>query len=804
MGIFFTETILNMSLTASVIILCVMAARLLLKKAPKIYSYALWGVVLFRLLCPVSFTAPVSVLEATKPQVTEVGNVSVVTYRYVQSTAEEAGLAEPHIRTEPVSVQELQQLDPRETILDIASHIWLAGMAAMTIYSAGIYFRLHRQLREAILWKKGIYLCDFIDSPFVLGLFHPRIYLPSDTPMKERRYIIAHERHHIRRWDHIVKWLAYIALCIHWFNSLVWIAFILAGKDMEMSCDEAVIKKLGEHIRADYSASLLRLATGRRMITGTPLAFGEGDTKGRVKNMASWHRPKLWVSTVCMMLCIAVLAACAVNPEVEKAEEQENTVSRLTLEVTIEQNTISYGELTLTIPANYAARLDEDGSVILSRDNLDVGGITHWPNPNPKMPHVTESDMPQWVADLGIPEAIQAVEERKQQEETGEIPEEPIAYMIEGGGDSVTAWFMNELHPEKLNKEHDLFVTECVVYDIWFDENVQTDAEAMEYLKTMRIAGEPTWMTEVEETIDTNNTEPEEIRRYLFGELYVSLPDDCTYMEEGNGTKLFRGETQIGGVTAYAIPQNASPDSTVWLRLLLEEGNDPNFGYMGGGSLYGDYEVNFFTDVPPGTEIETVDRIHTFFYSHNRPVVYDVWFDTLVTTNTYRNGILKTVTGIWEEPSLEPQETETTISPYNGVSFTDVYSGYDGTAEFVILTVPVDRDALEVENGLTLEELLNKAKEEFQTTRVNSFGFDPEKMGHEGRTTVEICIRDLRNGGDYLIAENTPVPTLELWGNRYYHFENGDTLGIEEESFKIMTLNALDGTVLTRLGKVQH
>lgn len=507
MGIFFTQTILNMSLTASIIILCVMAARLLLKKAPKIYSYALWAVVLFRLLCPISFTAPVSVLEATKPQVTEVGNVSVVTYRYVQRAAEDTGLIEPHIRTEPISVQELQQRqsDPKPTVLDIASCIWIAGMVVMGMYNMVVYFRLHRQLAEAVVWKRGIYLCDHIPSPFVLGLFCPRIYLPSDTPMKERRYIIAHERHHIRRCDHFIKWLAYIALCVHWFNPLVWAAFILAGKDMEMSCDEAVIKKLGEHIRGDYSASLLRLATGRRVIAGTPLAFGEGDTKGRVRNMASWRKPKVWVSIACMFLCIAVLAACAVNPDIEKAGEQENTANRTSMEVTIENDTVSYGELTLTIPENYAARLDEDGSVILSRDNIDVGGITHWSNPNPEMPYATGSDISQWVADLGIPEAIQAVEERKQQEQTGEIPEEPIAFMIEGGGDSVTAWFMNELHPEKLNKEHNLFVTKYVVYDIWHDENVQTDAEVMEYLKTMRIAGEPTWMTEVEETGPTES-----------------------------------------------------------------------------------------------------------------------------------------------------------------------------------------------------------------------------------------------------------------------------------------------------------
>ncbi len=148
-----------------------------------------------------------------------------------------------------------------------------------------------------------------------MGFFSPKIYLPSDVPTNERKYIIAHERHHIRRFDHIIKLLAYSALCIHWFNPLVWAAFILAGKDMEMSCDEAVIRKMGSQIRADYSASLLRLATHKKIIAGMPLAFGEGDTKGRVMNMAKWKKPKLWVSIVCFVLCATILVACAVNPK---------------------------------------------------------------------------------------------------------------------------------------------------------------------------------------------------------------------------------------------------------------------------------------------------------------------------------------------------------------------------------------------------------------------------------------------------------------------------------------------------------
>ena len=141
--------------------------------------------------------------------------------------------------------------------------------------------------------KENIYICDYISSPFVIGTVKPKIYLPSTLNENETEYVIAHEKHHIKRFDHIVKLLAFIALTLHWFNPFVWLAFELAMQDMEMSCDEAVIKKLGDDVRSSYSQSLLNFATGKHIFAGTPLAFGEGDTKIRIKNLyqfvQNWH-----------------------------------------------------------------------------------------------------------------------------------------------------------------------------------------------------------------------------------------------------------------------------------------------------------------------------------------------------------------------------------------------------------------------------------------------------------------------------------------------------------------------------------
>ena len=327
---FLPPMILNMSITASVIILFVLLARLALKKAPKIFSYALWAVVLFRLLCPVSITTDFSLLGLFDTPAVEntqhTTAVEYIPYDVVHTPDLEVQLPVPPAINDAVNdtlPQEHAALgaDPLEGEFAIGSLIWLLGIAAMAIYSAVSYFLLRRKLVGSVLLRDNIYLADGIGSPFVMGFIRPKIYLPSALSEQEQSYIILHEQHHIRRGDHIIKALAFIALCIHWFNPLVWVAFVLSSKDMEMSCDEAVVKKLGEGIRADYSASLLSLATGRRIIAGTPLAFGEGDTKSRIKNMLKWKKPKTWIMLVALVACVVAIVFCATNPRNDVPEK---------------------------------------------------------------------------------------------------------------------------------------------------------------------------------------------------------------------------------------------------------------------------------------------------------------------------------------------------------------------------------------------------------------------------------------------------------------------------------------------------
>lgn len=342
--------VLHMSLTGSYIILVVLLIRLALRKAPKVFSYLLWAAVLFRLLCPVSISSALSVLNYI-PSASSQAQGPVTTLEhplildiYTYSTDEPITAAKenseiihhepeytpsfPENRVEPAPVPDaVDQQAPAEPVRDplsFAVTIWLLGMGTLFVYNMFAYARLSAKTTGTVRLRKNIYLGDQIPMPFVKGLIRPKIYLPSTLPEAERRYIIAHERCHIKRKDPLWKLLGYIALCIHWFNPLVWLAFVLSARDMEMSCDEAVIGMYGPKIRAEYSASLLRLATGHRFVALTPLAFGEGDTKGRVMNMAKWKKPGFRALLCAAIVCIAVLAACATNPSEKEPQTETN------------------------------------------------------------------------------------------------------------------------------------------------------------------------------------------------------------------------------------------------------------------------------------------------------------------------------------------------------------------------------------------------------------------------------------------------------------------------------------------------
>ncbi|NLT13463.1 MAG: hypothetical protein GXY05_03875, partial [Clostridiales bacterium] len=313
--------ILNMSLTAGIVIILVLLARVLLKKAPKIFSYALWVVVLFRLLCPISFSSEFSLLGVFhSPAVTD-GSITYIPTDIVHTEYPQVDLPLPGvskaINENLPQGREQIAADPLEFPMSSATMLWLFGIMSMLIYSTASLYLLRRKLIGSVRLRENIYLADHIATPFVIGVIRPKIYLPSILSEQERDYIILHERTHIRRLDHIVKLLSFLALALHWFNPLVWAAFVLSGKDMEMSCDEAVMKRMDGDIRADYSASLLSLATGRKIVAGIPLAFGEGDTKSRIKNVMNYKKHAFWVIVMAVIAVAAVSIGLLANPQEE-------------------------------------------------------------------------------------------------------------------------------------------------------------------------------------------------------------------------------------------------------------------------------------------------------------------------------------------------------------------------------------------------------------------------------------------------------------------------------------------------------
>lgn len=450
------SAVLNMSVTGSLVILPVLLVRLLLKRFPKIFSYALWSVVLFRLLCPWSLSAPVSFLNVLKPETRVAApGTTVISFLPGDVPAFSEALADREVPVRPS--RENKPVDRASLV----PALWLSGVAVLGLSGLGQYLRLRKKLVGAVPLEQGIYWADYIDTPFVLGVFRPRIYLPSHIPAQELPYILAHERHHIRRCDHIWKLLAYCALCIHWFDPLVWVAFVLAGKDMEMSCDEAVLRQLGPQIRGDYSASLLRLATGKKRIAVTPLAFGQGDTKGRVLNMAKWKKPKVWVSLLCFLVCAAVLAACAVNPK-EKGNAVDPSADT---GIAADGDTLQYGTLTMVLPQGFEAESRENG-LVLTQGETTVGGVDR-------------RDYPAFVASdlVGLKEA-----------EVGC----PLSYMSGSSpyGDTETEIFWDG-NLDALNELHTFFIFGDHIYDVWFDLNQISSIRTEDFLKTVSIDGTP-------------------------------------------------------------------------------------------------------------------------------------------------------------------------------------------------------------------------------------------------------------------------------------------------------------------------
>ncbi len=332
--------ICSMSLTASYCIAVVILLRLLFRRQPKILSYLLWSVVLFRLLCPVSVTGAYSLVQPFVSRLSweQTRGSGAALWQAAESRTEERENGERQTadlpgREAPYTAVQGENISVRRLFM-VCGRIWLAGVAALAVYSLSAALRLRRALQGVSVVCTGgqkeaaVYEVAGLGTPLVFGVFRPCIYLPVGMEDRERQLVLAHERVHIARRDYLWKLLAWGAACLHWFNPLVWLAYKLAETDMEMSCDEAVLGQFGQEVRKEYAETLLSLSCADKNRGGCPTAFGENAVKGRIRHLLHYKKRTAITVTVVSLFACAVIAGLAVNPRRrdETAEQQESFV----------------------------------------------------------------------------------------------------------------------------------------------------------------------------------------------------------------------------------------------------------------------------------------------------------------------------------------------------------------------------------------------------------------------------------------------------------------------------------------------
>ena len=307
--------LVNLSISASWLILAVLVLRVVLKKAPKWVMPLLWGVVALRLVCLFSIESALSLIPSAETIPSEIVTETREPVLYEQATLDiVTNPTLPSAAEVPVGVSRQQaQVD-----FNIYSVLWLAGMAALLVHALVSAGKLKRKLATAILLRDNIYESEFVDSPFVFGVVKPNIYLPMHMDEGTAAYVIAHEHAHLARRDHWWKVLGYLVLALHWFNPLVWVAYILFCRDIELACDEKVVKGMDGAARADYSQALLSCAAPKRAVAACPLAFGEGNIKTRVKSALHYKKPAFWVAAAAVLAVVIVAVCFLTNPRSER------------------------------------------------------------------------------------------------------------------------------------------------------------------------------------------------------------------------------------------------------------------------------------------------------------------------------------------------------------------------------------------------------------------------------------------------------------------------------------------------------
>lgn len=314
-------TVVNMSISAVWVILAVLLLRLLLKKAPKWVNVLLWGFVAVRLICPFLFESALSLIPSSQTINPEIALNPAVIDSGVPIID---SVFNPVINSATITPEPEKELNVFKFIVPYLAGTWLVGIVLLLIYTIVSYVKLKKKIRTAVLLRDNIYQSEAVVSPFVLGIIKPKIYIPFNMKPEDIEHVISHETAHIKRKDHLWKPLGFLILTFHWFNPLVWIGYVLLCRDIELACDEKVVKELNAEQRADYSEALLSCSVNRRLISACPVAFGEANVKNRVKSVLNYKKPAFWVILVAVILSVVVAVCFLTNPLTHKNVIERN------------------------------------------------------------------------------------------------------------------------------------------------------------------------------------------------------------------------------------------------------------------------------------------------------------------------------------------------------------------------------------------------------------------------------------------------------------------------------------------------
>lgn len=305
--------ILNMSITAGYLVIAILFLRLILKKAPKWIMGVLWGFVALRLIFPASIESALSIIPSERP----------ILYPELSSTIPviHSGIDTLNSTVNPIIQDNLQSADNVLIFSNIIPIIWLIGIAIMLLYTLFSFIHIKRSVCEAVKLRDNIWVGDNVSTPFILGVIKQKIYLPSNMNEDDMAHVIAHEKAHLKRKDHIIKPLGFLLLSVYWFNPILWLAYILMCRDIELACDEKVLRQASEDIKKAYSNALINCSAPKKIISACPVAFGEVGVKARIKNVLSYKKPAFWVIIAAIIICIVTAVCLLTNPITSVAEQ---------------------------------------------------------------------------------------------------------------------------------------------------------------------------------------------------------------------------------------------------------------------------------------------------------------------------------------------------------------------------------------------------------------------------------------------------------------------------------------------------